>query len=204
MQNRINRRKQLHSNRLLLLFDVLLILVVAGVNFQIIPNINTYINGGNIVNARGQAPVKASFTNEKKYRGHQTMIQVEANKNWHGQKGRYLRLELASPNNANDFARNIDASARYTAQQMHESHLSPRDIRLSSKNGLLFSQYGYNLNQFGDLIGERYSGNVTNSPGGTKFVEHLLNLVSVAITVISLLSLIWFVITPGNKKLKIS
>lgn len=204
MQNRINRRKQLHSNRLLLLFDVLLILVVAGVNFQIIPNINTYINGGNIINSQGQTPVKASFTNEKKYRGHQTMIQVEANKNWHGQRGRYLRLLLATPNNANDFASSIDASARYTAQQMHESHLSPRDIRLSSKNGLLFNQYGYNLNQFGDLVSERYSGNSEHSPGGTQLVERLLSFVSLAVTVLSLLSLIWFIITPNNKKMKIS
>ena len=80
MQNRLTRRKKLANDKLRLLVNILLILVVAGLNFEAIPNINTYINSNRLNTNFSQPQVKASFTNQDltQEKTAKTVIQVKA------------------------------------------------------------------------------------------------------------------------------
>lgn len=203
MQNRLTRRRKLASDKLRLLVNVLLILVVAGVNFEVIPNINTYINSSHLSSSANGPQVKASFTNQSltQYHGKQTVIQVEPNnhRSWRQSENKYLRLEINSADNARNFANNMDSSASYLSQQLQHSNLSPKQVKLEIKNEESFEQYGYNLTQFSDLLSQNYYGNTQKPPAGTILIEKIMNILTILIMVISLVTLVYLVFMPKEK-----
>ncbi|WP_127345746.1 hypothetical protein [Lactobacillus amylolyticus] len=202
MQNRLLRKKRLANDRLRLFINMLLILVVALVNFEIIPNINTYINSSHL-SSNSQPQIQASFTNEdlKKYRGNKTVIQIAPTdkKSWSQSDKRYLRLVITPADNARDFASSMDSSAKYVVQQLQNSKLSLKQVGITAKNTDNFDHYGYNMSQYIALLTQKYSSRDEMAYRSTAAIERILDFVSVLIIVVSLITLIWCIIVPKEK-----
>lgn len=199
MKSRIVRKKILANNHLRILISVLLICVVAGINFQIVPNINTYINSSN-ANNFSIVRINSKYSNHEIKHTQKAIIEIKSlRKTWHN-RHHYLQLELAPVNNTRDFASNMEANAQYVAKQMQHRQIKPKEVVFSEKNTDYFDSYGYSLNQFVVLVNQHYSGEDQRVPKGTKAIETILKLAADLVMIISLLGLVYFIFKPGMNK----
>ena len=200
MQNRLTRRKKLANDKLRLLVNILLILVVAGLNFEAIPNINTYINSNRLNTNFSQPQVKASFTNQDltQEKTAKTVIQVKAAKKWN-KKYTYLRLTINSADDTKKFAKNMQTSADFIINQLHENNLEPKQVSINVKNDNNFEQFGYSLLQFATLIDQRYYANNSTYLSKVEIAEKVIHFLAGLVTLISLIALVWLIAIPRGK-----
>lgn len=173
MKSRISIRKRRGAIKWLLFSTFLLMLVVAGVNFEPIPNINTYINSHDLAAPKH---VKAKFSKQK-----------------------VIELNTPEADNTQQFAIQVNGDAQYVAGQLHQRKLKPQEIKYAQKNAIAFSQYGYSLPQFAQLVEQYYHGERKSEKHSLNVVEKLLQLLSILITILSLLALIWYFLMPKKK-----
>ena len=115
----------------------------------------------------------------------------------------YIHVELKEEDDPANFAHSIDNAAIYTARLMHEYNLKPNntntlqnksDVSKNKKDQMnpneYFEHYGYNSNQFDDLVKQYYYGKLLTPPLGLTFIEGLITVLRVIVIAIGIIMIV--------------
>lgn len=174
MKSRISRRKKLGKTKMQFLLTLLLMVVVAGVNFDAIPNVNTYINTHDVGSTR---KAKAKFIDQN-----------------------HVQLNTPEADNVQQFSEQVNSDAVFVAQGLKRSGKKVSDLAITQKNATAFDQYGYSLPQFRELVAERYAGKQETAAHGLLLSEKIIEFLEVVIDLGGLIALVASVIYLKRKK----
>lgn len=126
---------------------------------------------------------------------------------------KYIHIELKEEDNPVSFAHSIDNAAIYAASLMHQYNLKPNNANhtLKSKSEIsknksdqmnpneYFEHYGYNSNQFFNLIKQYYYGSLVKPPLGLSFLEELMIVLRIIAIIVGIVAIIAGLILPTKR-----
>ena len=176
-------RKQLEQKRNYgtSVLAICLLLIVSLVNFQAVPNINTYINSTEY----RSVSTSVKMSHKRTTRNDELVIISKAKKPFY--------IEITEIEGINNFANQVNVAAIKVAKEMHKDQVNPKDISFSKNTSTYFDRYGYTLKDFGQLVNQYYSGEKVKAKK-TAFVGFILKFISTLIDVVSLLMLVWYIL----------
>lgn len=183
-KSRAAYRHQLKEKRLnpQIIATIILLIVTALVNFQAVPNINSYINSDDFTPEH----INTALSSKSKSASNQLIINAKKKSS-----NESYQISIKSVEGVNNFANQVDIAAQKLANQLHKDKLSPKQLIISTQNDNYFDRYGYTPEQFMDLLMQHYyHQNIKISHW--KFTTYLIQIVALIINISALIFLVYY------------